>query len=413
MTLFNAQKLFSSAPESGDEAAGRMRLLLSCLGNPERKLRILPVTGEKGKSSVVRIINGILSCSGIKSAAVIYPCLGCPKENVFLGDSSLSNESFTSLTDRLAHAVREAQIRAKKQNEPPLVFSRAELLFCLAVTAAENTGCKWLILEIPSGPFAPLSTVRFSAALTVVTSCGETIPQGILSMIHPGLSELVSARLPHVSAYQTIADACAKAGCRLTVPVFSNVSILESSLRRTVFRYRDREYTIPLYGDFALTNALCAIEAASALRRIDCQVTDRGIASGLGGAVLPARAEILSVSPTVLVDAADNPFSVEALTMLLKQKGTAIGNRITLCLEETVRTEQNAEPAFIPQEILAALFDFGFSIGSVIRIPHGKENRTASLLLKTASAGDLILAIGTLPFAFTMRTEFLKALKFH
>ena len=399
MTYSNALKFFRSAPEKGSEDAGHVRLLLSAIGNPERKFNILPVTGLKGKSSVVRMLAGITASSGVKAAAVIYPTLHTPKDNIFILGRPLSIDAFLRYTAFLYAAVRSLRL----EDPASAQFSRAELLFCLAVHAAAEEGCKWLILEIPPLPFSPLSTIRFSSSITVITSCDQTVGGAITSMIHPGLTETVSARLPFQSSYTAGSSACAKAGCRLTVPVFSGVTVSESSLCRTVFSYRSTEYTMPLYGAFALQNALCAIEAALALRRLGCPITDSGIREGLLHTVLPARAEILSVSPTVLIDAADDAFSISALAALLSEKGTAIGSRITLCL---------SEDSSVPVSGLSLLEDAGFRLESTVRIPAGKENRTAELLLKSAAAEDLILAVGDLPFVFSMQAEFKKALHF-
>ena len=399
MTYCNAQKLFSSASRSGNENAAHLRLLLSCLGNPERRCKILPVAGGKGKSSVTRMLSGILFHSAIPCVAVIYPCLCPPKDNVFIGDKPLSIEEFTRYTARLFFAVKQA-ISA----EDGVTFSQDELLFCLAVIVAEETGARWLILEIPNRSFSPLSTVRFSSPLTVITSCGEQVPGEVLSMIHPGLDEVVSARFSHNTTYNAVSGACAKAGCRLTVPAFSGVTLIESSLRRTVFSYRGIEYTMPLYGEFSLSNALCALETAAALKRLDCPITAEGAVLGLERAALPARGEILSVSPTLLIDAADDPLSLSAVTRVLRSKGPALGARITLCLSEPSEEQ-------LYTDALSALSEQGFSVTETVRVPAGKENRTAVLLLKAATDGNLILTLGGLPFAHTMHNEFLKVLK--
>lgn len=403
MTLFNAQKLFASAPRVTNDDAERVRALLAALDHPERKVHILPVTGEKGKSSVARMLSGIFGHSGIPAVAVTFPCLETPRENVLIGDSPLSSEKFIAYTARIHTAAKKAY--PASEGDPP-VLSQSELLFCLAVAAAADTEAKWLILELPNASFAPLATVRFSAPITVITSCTTRIPPVSISMIHPGMSEVVSARLASKGAYQEISEACAKAGCRLTVPAFSALALTESSLRRTVFTYREAEYVIPLYGNAALSNALCAIEAAAALSRLGCKITKNGIAEGLARAVLPARMEVLSVAPTLVVDAADDTLSVFALAESLKARGTSIGTAVTICVE----AGEDAPYPHCPDPFSDLLPESGFRIAGVVRIERGKENRSATLLLNSAADGDLLLTVGTLPFAHVMRTEFLKVL---
>lgn len=403
MTYSNALKLFSSAPQEIPGSAERLRALLDYLGAPDRRLQLIPVTGEKGKSSVVRMLSSMMAASGIGVGAVTYPCLATPRDNVFVGGKPMTNEAFVahaSTVSAAMHRVRKEHPEISLDGKASDNYTRDELLFCLALLSAVEVGAKWMILEIPNTPFSPLSLVRFSSSLTVITSCGPRIPASVTSMIYRGLTEVVSARLPFSSSYTALSSACARAGCRLTVPVFSAVSVLEASLRRTAFTYRGKRYSIPLYGEYAISNALCALEAAAALRRLGCPLTDAGAATGLSAASLPARGEILSVSPTVLCDAACDTFSFDALAFLLESKGTAIGERVILCLPEG---------AELPP-ILSRLTDAGFSLSETVYVPVGKENRTAVLLLKAASHGDLILAIGSLPFAFTMRTEFSKVL---
>ena len=396
MTYCNALKLFSSATKAEHGSADRLRMLLSRLDHPERSLSVIPVVGDKGKGSVIRLLSSMMAASDIAVSAVTYPCLNTPKDNVFLKNKSLSNEEFVAHTARLAEAIREI-----KQSGHDTDFTQGELLFALALSAGREIGVKWMILEIPSASFSPLSVVRFSIPLTLIASCGPEVGASVTGMLRRGLTEAVSARIPFTSSYSTISSACARAGCRLTVPVFSAVTILESSLRRTVFTYRGRQYTIPLYGEYAISNALCALESAAALRRLGCQITEEGERKGLLSATVPARGEVLSCSPTILVDAACDTFSEDALIALLMKKGTAIGRSITLCIEDDTE----------PSPALSRLLPLGFILKETVKIQSGKEHSTAVRLIKNAEKDDLILACGALPFAFTMRTEFLKVLR--
>ncbi|MBO5271035.1 MAG: hypothetical protein J6B77_09630 [Clostridia bacterium] len=395
MTLFNAQKLYLSAPEVIRDGAERMRLLLSHLGHPERKLNILPVAGHKGKSSVVRMLAGMLAASGVRSASLILPLLPTPRDNVFSDDKPLPNEVFIRCTESVAQAVRAA-----RAEDADAVFSQNELLFALTLTVAEGNGAKWLIAEIPSGDPLPMLSLHASSPLAVITSCGAKIPPSALGVIRPELTEVVSAQLGDRTAYAKISAACARAGCRLTVPAFSGLTVSEASIRRTVFIYRQNEYTVPLYGGFALTNAICAIETASALIRHRVPITEKGIREGLLHAALPGRGTFLSISPTVIADAADDPFSCAALCELLLQRNPSDAMRLTVC------TDGSTDPS----PLLRTLTDAGIEIAGCVPVNMKTAHRSAVALLKEASPDDVILAFGSLPFAFVMQTEFTRVL---
>lgn len=410
MTLFNAEKLYVSAPRGNEGTVDRARLLLKALGHPERRLNFLPVTGEKGKSSIVRMLSGILAASSVPSVALVYPCLRTPKENVFVGDTPLSSAAFIAHSERVLAAVKSVKAGAKltdPASEP--VFTQEELLFALALSVAAEEDARWFVFELPSNLLPLLSGIHFPAPLAVISPCPARIPEEILHTVHPKLQTVVSARPESPQAYQTLSDVCARAGSKLIFPVFPKLEVVETSPRKTVFRYRDTLFELPLLaGGATLGNAVCAVEAATALGRDFaklCPVTETGIAEGLRRAVLPARAELLSVHPTVLCDAADDPFSFFTLRDLLKDRGTALGSRIVLCLPAD-------EDAPFTAELFSDLFaETDFSVGDTVRIEKGKESRVASLLLRTSGRNDLFLTVGPLPFVHAMRGEFYKALK--
>ena len=220
-------------------------------------------------------------------------------------------------------------------------------------------------------------------------------------MIHPGLNEVVSAPLGS-NAQRILRAACAKSNCRLTIPASSELLLMEVSLRRTALRYRKREFSLPQYGESAILNAITALEASDALRRAGCPITETGEYEGMKRASLPARAEVLSVGPTVIVDAADDLLSEQNLISLLRHRGASLGSTVTLYL---------AADAPSPLErFREALSNEGFSLRECVFVPAGKEHRTARSIYKTATPDDLILVLGTLPFTFTMRTELMKVL---
>ena len=397
MTFHNAIKFFQQAPATGEEAAERLRLLFARLGNPERRIRVLPVIGDKGKSSVARMLVGILNRSGVGAGALLYPCLETPRDNVYFGDEPIGNTDFIAATAVLSAAVREVNASL----DTPAVFSKNELLFCLAFLLAEKRGCKWMILEIPVGGFSPMSIIRFSAQLILITTSSEEGLRRAISMIHPGLNEVVSAPLGS-NAQRILRTACAKSNCRLTIPASSELLLMEVSLRRTALRYRKREFSLPQYGESAILNAITALEASDALRRAGCPITETGEYEGMKRASLPARAEVLSVGPTVIVDAADDLLSEQNLISLLRHRGASLGSTVTLYL---------AADAPSPLErFREALSNEGFSLRECVFVPAGEEHRTARSIYKTATPDDLILVLGTLPFTFTMRTELMKVL---
>ncbi len=74
-------------------------------------------------------------------------------------------------------------------------------------------------------------------------------------------------------------------------------------------------------------NCALAIEAALGLCDQGYDIPDEAILAGLERASLPARAEVLSLHPPVLLDGAHNPDSAAALAALLKAHQDAAPHR--------------------------------------------------------------------------------------
>src|SRR5512139_1763390 len=59
---FSLQKTFRYAPDQFD--LGRMRDLMTALGNPEKDFPIIHIAGTKGKGSVASMCASVLRCAG-------------------------------------------------------------------------------------------------------------------------------------------------------------------------------------------------------------------------------------------------------------------------------------------------------------------------------------------------------------
>jgi folylpolyglutamate synthase/dihydropteroate synthase len=74
----------------------RLEFLLRLLGNPERGMKYVHVTGTSGKGSVTALIHSILCQAGFKAGCFFSPHITTELERIKVGDSLISPADFAS-----------------------------------------------------------------------------------------------------------------------------------------------------------------------------------------------------------------------------------------------------------------------------------------------------------------------------
>jgi dihydrofolate synthase/folylpolyglutamate synthase len=97
------------------------------------------------------------------------------------------------------------------------------------------------------------------------------------------------------------------------IPDLGSLTIGDAYPGKLSFTYRDLVYTLHLSGVYQVRNALTAIEALRLLPSLGYAMTENAIVQGLSAAQFPARFEVLSQHPPILLDGAHNVSGMEAL----------------------------------------------------------------------------------------------------
>ena len=115
-------------------------------------------------------------------------------------------------------------------------------------------------------------------------------------------------------ARQVITDACLQRGSYLFEAVPDEMfETLSSDINGTMIKYRGKEIRIPFVGQHQVRNAAVAIKACEVIGVNGIDITLTHIKKGLESSFIPARTEIISFNPTVLLDGSHNDDSTKAL----------------------------------------------------------------------------------------------------
>lgn len=299
----------------------RIEELLRRMGNPQKKLRFVHVAGTNGKGSTCALLSSVLTKAGYKTGRFTSPFVTEFRERMQIDDEMISEED-------LARILNEVYPLVEQMAGEGLVITEFELITALAFAWFYEKRCDVVVLEVGlGGRFdatnvidCPLLSVICSISLDHTAILGDTVEQiafekcGILKR---GGAAVVYPVQPG-RAMDVIREQAREKRCALRVTKLDLVKVLEKGLRGSKLSHRGMTLFLPFIGEHQVKNAETVLTAIDLLRQRGLQISDEAVKEGVAAAKLPARLELLSEQPVVLLDGAHNPGGAEALGDAIK-----------------------------------------------------------------------------------------------
>ena len=298
------------AAKPGDLKLERMQALLHRLGNPHRQLRLVHITGTKGKGSTAAMLASILRCAGLRVGLFTSPHLSHVEERIQIDGVSISRDELTALLEEVAAAVRPG-------DSQPTFF---EIGTALGFLHFHRKQCDVAVIEVGLGG-------RFDST----------------NVCTPLVSIITNVGFDHMAQLGNTLEAIAyeKAGIiKSGVPVVSGVwqngprevvrgiaKEMHTPLWETKNEPLDAALSIGLLGAHQRENAACAVAAVERLREAGIAIPESAIRDGLASVRWPARIELMSREPIVILDTAHNVPSAEALVRTLAESFPEVGRK--------------------------------------------------------------------------------------
>jgi dihydrofolate synthase / folylpolyglutamate synthase len=303
-----------------------MRILLSALGDPQRRFQSVLVAGTNGKGSTAATLASILSSAGYEAGLYTSPHLSRVNERVQIHGESIRDDDFAELYFQ----VDDASVRLVAEGQLAAHPSFFETMTALAFLHFAESGVPIAVLEVGMGG-------RLDAT----------------NVVDPLLSIITDVSLDHTEWLGSTIDAIARekagilreSGVLITLPqhpeanhaigeiaVALNVRAISAATYVPVRNHRE-EYSrnryplsvlgeaiqidSPLNGQHQQRNLALAITAAVELRN-SCgyEISPLDIEDGIRKTVWPGRLELFKGSgrqAEVLLDVAHNPAGAWAL----------------------------------------------------------------------------------------------------
>jgi dihydrofolate synthase / folylpolyglutamate synthase len=296
----------------------RMRALMTELGNPETKYKIIHVAGTKGKGSVSAMAASVLQAAGFRTGLYTSPHLQDYSERIQVDGQPIPHADLAELVEQIKPAVAHVPY-----------LTTFEITTALGFLYFARQGCDVAVIEVGLGGrldatnvVTPLVSVITSLSLDHMLVLGDTLAKIAAEkagIIKPGVPVVCSPQVDE--ALQVLVKIAGERGCSLTMVGWDvQFEALSHSLDGQRFQVQlgdqtPLELTIPLLGLHQVENAAVAY---AALQASGLHIPESSLRQGFAATHWPARFQIVCLEPPVIFESAHNQDSFAKMVRTLE-----------------------------------------------------------------------------------------------
>lgn len=336
----------------------RMKIFLEKLGNPQDKLKYIHIAGTNGKGSICAMLSSVLVEAGYKTGLFISPYITDFRERIQINNQMISKKALTDAVEKTFPIIEQLR-------DDGIVITEFEYVNALQFYIHANEKCDIVVLETGMGGLLDCTNTILPPLCSVITTIGldhtailgetiEKIAEQKCGIIKP--TSIVVTSKQTAGAMRVIQNTCKDKNVELFKSDCAKIRVISESLESTVFEYDKMELELHLVGEHQLENAKTALTALKALCDSGkINVSRQALQMGISKAVNPARLELMSKNPVVLLDGAHNPNGIEALSKAIEKY---LPNQKRLCLMGMLADKDSASSI----NLLEGLFDEVFTV---------------------------------------------------
>lgn len=297
----------------------RISELLERLGNPQKDLKFIHITGTNGKGSTAAFLSSVLIESGYKVGLFTSPYVEVFNERMQINNENIPDEELAEVTTYIRPF-------ADSMEDHPTEF---ELNTAICMVYFQRNNCDIVVLEVGMGGELDSTNVIDSPEAALVTAIGldhtaelgdtiEAIAKTKAGIIKEGCSTVLYKQADSVT--EIIRERCEEVGASLDITEPEKVEFLSLDINGQKFSYPGYgELEIPLIGTYQLQNVAVALKTVEVMKRRGWNIPDEAVITGLKKTKWPGRFEVILRDPVFVVDGAHNPHGVRATTESLKK----------------------------------------------------------------------------------------------
>jgi len=311
MNYLKASRRFGSRP-----GLERISELCRGLGDPQKGLRYIHVTGTNGKGSVCAMVSSVLKFAGMKVGLFTSPYMLDFSERFVADGRRITRDEISSI-------VTEVAAVADTMEDTPTEF---ELLTAMSFLFFRRRGCNIIVYEAGMGGRLDSTNVIPAPEVAVITGValdhtevlGKTITDIAAEkagIIKRGCT-VVAGDMPE-EALDVISRKAKAEGCTLvTTGSDTPYEVIEKRFSEggASLTFKDgRSFDLPLAGLYQFKNTATAVAVLDSLDIWGKKLPDIVIGRGLRDVRWRGRFEMFSPDPVLIFDGGHNPEGVRAV----------------------------------------------------------------------------------------------------
>jgi dihydrofolate synthase/folylpolyglutamate synthase len=311
----------------------RMEEMMAFAGNPHKKGRYVHITGTKGKGSTAIMIASILKELGLKTGLFTSPHLIHLEERMKVNDRMIAQTMFVQLINKLKPYIDRIMLK-----DPTLMPTFFEIVTAIAFLYFEKKKADISVLEVGMGGRLDSTNIIFPE-VSVITPVGydhtdrlghtlDKIAYEKAGIIKEGVPVVSSMQEPE--AFSVISKTCKKKKARLyltgrdilinDIKTAKRNGVYGTKCEIQTWRSKYKNIFLPLIGRHQIENCATAIGALEVLSETGViKAGNEMVINTLAKAKCPARIEVVSEKPLIVLDTAHTVSSMKILRESIKE----------------------------------------------------------------------------------------------
>ncbi len=307
----------------------RMKKLLSLLGNPHKKTPTAHIAGTKGKGSTATMLARMLESNGYNVGLYTSPHVTHLHERIVVNSEMISDRQMLGLLNRVYASVE----KLSKTDAPSFFEIMTSLAFMHFVDAEVD------IAVIETGLGGRLdSTNLIKPEVVGITSLSidhqhqlgttiESIAKEKAGIFKNGVPIVTVKQMPEAMSVLKTQALAVDAPLSVTGKDIDFSYRFETSRRHgphtriclSTSTSKFEHLRVPLYGNHQAINCGLALAMLAKLKERGYEIDDEKAIDGLSNVSLAGRMEMICDDPRIMIDAAHNAASIEALIHAIGQ----------------------------------------------------------------------------------------------
>jgi dihydrofolate synthase / folylpolyglutamate synthase len=325
-----------------EPSTARISALMELLGSPQLGYPSIHIAGTNGKTSVARMIDGLLTALHRRTGRTTSPHLQSAVERISIDGRPITPAQYVETYREIEPFVQLVDQQSEAAGGPAM--SKFEVVTGMAFAVFADAPVDVAVVEVGLGGRWDATNV-VNAPVAVITPIGvdhtdylgDTIAEiagekaGIITkqeddLVPTDTVAVIGRQVPEameVLLAQTVrADAAVAREDSEFAVLGRQVAVGGQLLELQGLGGVYSEVFLPLHGEHQAHNAAVALAAVEAFfgAGADRQLDIDGVRAGFAAVTSPGRLERLRTAPTVFIDAAHNPAGATALAEALQEE---------------------------------------------------------------------------------------------